>query len=167
MSGVARFERSCGVVLFFQPKDGPREYLLLHYPTGHWDFAKGHVEKGEEDLATALREAKEETGLEGVEIVSEFRHRFDYRYRRQDQLIHKEVGWFLGRAPTKSVRLSHEHKGFRWLPFEQALEQVTYTNAKELLRKAEAHLSGGAAKERLGGSAASVRTEGPGSKVRP
>lgn len=163
---MARFERSCGIVLFFQPKAGPREYLLLHYPTGHWDFAKGHIEKGEEDITTALREAKEETGLEGIEIVPNFRHRFEYRYRRRDHRVHKEVGWFLGRAPTKAVRLSYEHKGFRWLAFEPALEQVTYANAKDLLRKAEAHLRGVAPQESSDGAAPPSRTEGRDSKAR-
>ena len=60
-------EKSCGVVLFRE--DPRREYLILHYPGGHLDFAKGHVEKGEEraEKRTALRELEEETGIKTVE----------------------------------------------------------------------------------------------------
>jgi bis(5'-nucleosidyl)-tetraphosphatase len=137
---VSRFERSCGVVIFAEHSAEAREYLLLHYPTGHWDFAKGHVEHGEADLATALREAREETGLENLQIQEKFRHEFEYSYRHHQTPIRKHVTWFLGRADTKLVKISHEHQGYDWLPYSRALERVTYPNAKDLLRRAEEFL---------------------------
>lgn len=130
------------MVLYHEAASEPREFLLLHYPTGHWDFAKGHVEKDEADLATALREVREETGLDGIAVAPDFRHEFEYWYRHRDALIHKKVAWFLGRVTTKQVKISHEHQGYMWLPFEQALGRVTYNNAKDLLRRAESHLLG-------------------------
>ena len=48
-------ETSAGIVLF-RRKEGERLFLLLHYPTGHWDFVKGKMEKGESTHQTAVRE---------------------------------------------------------------------------------------------------------------
>ena len=53
-------EKSCGIVLF-REEEGTRQFLLLHYPSGHWDLAKGHVEEGETEHETATRELLEET----------------------------------------------------------------------------------------------------------
>lgn len=137
---MPRFERSCGVVIFSEEPAAGREYLLLHYPTGHWDFAKGHVEKDEEDLATALREAREETGLTDLHVLSNFKHEFEYWYRHHQTPIRKHVTWFLAKVETKLVKISHEHQGYEWLSYAKAVERVTYANAKDLLRRAEEFL---------------------------
>lgn len=135
------------MVIFHEAEGKEREYLLLHYPTGHWDFTKGHVEKDEEDLATAIRETREETGLEKVDVVPTFKHDFEYWYRHRDTPIRKKVTWFLGRVDTLTVKISHEHQGYAWLPYQQAIERVTYANAKDLLRKAEEFLKTNAPKQ--------------------
>jgi len=70
---MVRKERSAGFVVFTEREDGKRLYLLLHYPSGHWDFPKGHVEEGESEIRAALRELREETGLTDVEVVFGFR----------------------------------------------------------------------------------------------
>ncbi len=129
-------EKSCGVVVFHQGKN--IEYLLLHYPGGHWDFPKGHVEEGEEEEDTARRETKEETGLD-TDIIPGFRRTISYFYKHKE-LISKDVIFFLGETKNKEVKLSKEHKDFKWLPFEEALEQVTYKNSKEILKKANEFL---------------------------
>ena len=130
-------ERSCGAVIFHK-SDGKIEYLLLHYPSGHWDFVKGNVEKGEKEEETAIREAKEETGL-SVNIVSGFKESISYFYRHKE-LISKEVIFFLAEANSRHVKLSFEHKGFRWLPFDEAHKLVTYENSKAVLKKANEFL---------------------------
>ncbi len=129
-------EKSCGIVVFREelPK---RLYLLLHYEEGHWDFAKGHVEAGEGETDTALRELKEETGLTDIELIFGFRERVEYFYKRDGQTFHKEVYYFLGRTDTKEIKLSYEHVGFEWLPYAAAVKRLTYENSREVLRKAE------------------------------
>ena len=129
-------EKSCGAVIFQPGKQ--TEYLLLHYPSGHWDFVKGNVEKDETEKETAVREAKEETGL-NVKIISGFKEKISYFYRA-GELINKEVIFFLAEADSKSVKLSFEHKGFKWLPFEGACGQITYENSKQVLKKADTFL---------------------------
>ena len=64
-------ERSAGIVLF-RESDDEILFLLLHYPTGHWDFVKGKIEKDESAQITAIRETKEETGITDVEFIEGF-----------------------------------------------------------------------------------------------
>ena len=133
-------EKSCGIILFREELPS-RLYLLLHYEEGHWDFAKGHVEQGESEPEAAFREVKEETGIVDAELVFGFRERIEYFYKRGDMTYYKEVIFYLGRTSASDVRLSNEHVGYEWLSFDKALERLTYANAKELLRKAEARLN--------------------------
>jgi 8-oxo-dGTP pyrophosphatase MutT (NUDIX family) len=128
-------EKSCGAVVF--RGDGPqRRYLLLHYEEGHWDLPKGHVERGEDELATAKRETREETSIDDLVFVSGFRERIEYLYKRDGKTMHKEVIFFLARTRTENVKLSYEHTGFEWLVYEDALAELTFDNAKNVLRKA-------------------------------
>ncbi|MEF8873345.1 MAG: NUDIX domain-containing protein [Candidatus Thermoplasmatota archaeon] len=133
-------EISAGIVVFRD--ESPRKYLLLHYPAGHWDFPKGHIEEGEKELETALRELEEETGIEKseLELKEDFKEEIEYFYKKRDELSHKKVIFHLGETEKEEVELSVEHQGFTWLPFEEAKEKVTFRNARNLLEKARDHL---------------------------
>ena len=52
-------EKSCGCIII---KDD--EVLLIKHNKGHWDFPKGHMEEGETEKQTAVREVKEETHMD-------------------------------------------------------------------------------------------------------
>jgi len=126
---------SAGVVVYRKHKD-TIEYLLLHYSAGHWDFSKGHMEEGETKEQTALRELKEESGLTAT-IEPGFTASFSYYFKDYDNVeSHKEVYFFVGKAHDEKIKLSDEHQDFAWLPYEQALEKLTYENAKKLLKDA-------------------------------
>ncbi|MEM4298244.1 MAG: bis(5'-nucleosyl)-tetraphosphatase [Nitrososphaerota archaeon] len=127
-------ERSAGAVIFYT--NGEPVYLLLHYPAGHWDFPKGNVEKGESDLDTVRREVREETGIEAIDILRGFKKEIEYYYRREDGLVRKRVVFYLAKSETKDVRVSPEHLGYVWLPYEKALKIVTFKNSKEVLMEA-------------------------------
>jgi len=132
-------EKSCGAVIF-RVGNGT-EYLLLHYEAGHWDFVKGHVEKKESEQETVRREILEETGLKNHRFLNDFRVRINYFYRRRGRTVSKEVLFYLVEAlGDDKVKISGEHVGYEWLPYREALERLTYKNAKDTLRKAEAYL---------------------------
>lgn len=116
-------------------------YLLLHYASGHWDFPKGHVEAGEGEEQTARREISEETGIVSLELIPNFRETIEYSFSRDGASVPKEVVFFLAKTEGKAVRLSDEHVGFAWLPYDAAKKKATYQNAKNLLEKAEKKLS--------------------------
>lgn len=137
---VGKFdEKSCGIVLF-KEDNGIRKYLILHYPGGHWDYAKGHVEESENEHETALRELKEETGISKVEIVKGFRIPISYKYIKDKKPSNKEVIFFLAKTEDTKVSLSFEHKNFIWLPAKESLKKLTFDNAKNVLKKAEEFL---------------------------
>lgn len=128
-------EKSAGAVIFMEKPDGNR-FLLLNYPTGHWDFVKGKIEQGETLHQTAVRETKEETGISDLEFVEGFEEKINYNFQFEGELIQKEVVFFLAKTKTQTVNVSHEHLDYTWLDYENALEKVTYQNAKNILSKA-------------------------------
>ncbi|MBW2980992.1 NUDIX domain-containing protein [Candidatus Woesearchaeota archaeon] len=131
---------SAGAVIF-RIKDGKPEFLLLHYAAGHWEFVKGHVEKGEEDISTVKREAEEEAGIKDLRILDGFVDKITYFYKSKGETVSKEVNFYLGETKTKEVKLSFEHQGFEWLGYEESMEKLTFKNAKETLRKAQVFLA--------------------------
>ena len=132
-------EKSCGAIVFKKQKDGIK-YLLLHYSAGHWDFPKGNQEKSEKEEIAAAREIKEETGLENVEFVENFREAIKYFYKKGTETVYKEVIFFLAEAHQEEIKLSFEHIGYAWLGYENAYKKLTFNNAKELLRKSNQFL---------------------------
>lgn len=144
-------ERSAGAVIFRETKKG-REYLLLqhapdksHYPlprhpAGHWDFPKGHIEKGEKTEDAARREVREETGLSHIGLISGFKGTIRYFVLVNKEKRLKFVAFFLARADKGRVKLSFEHQDFLWLSYKEAHQKLTYANAKQVLKSAESFL---------------------------
>jgi 8-oxo-dGTP pyrophosphatase MutT (NUDIX family) len=127
-------------VVFYQEGTAEPEYLLLHYTAGHWDFPKGNIEAGESEKQATTREIREETGITDVEFLDGFRMKIDYKYRHGKRLVQKEVVLFLARTRTRQVTISHEHIGFAWRKFDDAMKQLTYRNAMNLLSAAKDYL---------------------------
>jgi 8-oxo-dGTP pyrophosphatase MutT (NUDIX family) len=128
-------EHSAGFILFRNSDAGPL-YLLLDYGK-HWDYPKGHLEAGESPWQAAVRELREETGIRQVDRVTAFQQDMHYNFFSPKKgRIAKTVTYFLGQTRTEDVVVSHEHKGYLWLPYDQALEKLTYKNAKDLLTAA-------------------------------
>jgi 8-oxo-dGTP pyrophosphatase MutT (NUDIX family) len=140
------FERSAGAVII-RREDGKVFYLLLKYPGlpgsagSYWDLPKGNIEKGEKPLETARREVAEETGLTDIRFIEGFKEWVKYFYRAEGKGIFKTVTFFLAETQTQGVKISYEHAGYQWLPYGQALDALTFDNAKQILRKASAYLS--------------------------
>ena len=130
-------DKSCGVVLFNSGK-----VLLLRHSSissrggGHWDFPKGHMDDGETEIQTALRELEEETGIVHTNIIDGFRDTITYIFSREQKQIGKEVVFFLATTKESKVILSHEHIDYSWLDFDSAFSRLTYDNARQVLRSA-------------------------------
>jgi bis(5'-nucleosidyl)-tetraphosphatase len=134
-------ERSSGAVIFSNNKElNKSEFLLLHYASGHWDFPKGNIEDGEDEVQAAYREIFEETGIQNVHFVEGFRKKIQYYYRRGDILIQKEVIFYLAITNTKEITLSNEHIGYAWKDYVEAMNQLTYKSAQDLLKEVKMFL---------------------------
>lgn len=135
-----RLVHSAGIVVYkYDPVTNERLYILLQYQRGYWDFAKGKLEEGETALDAAVREVKEETNLD-VNIHAGFEETLNYFFRERNGMVHKYVTFFVGEAISNDVVLSWEHINFLWLPYQAALDQLNFENAKDTLRKAEQFL---------------------------
>ncbi len=133
-------EKSCGAVVFRRSKESIK-YLILHYEAKHWDFPKGKLELNETEEEAAKRELKEETGIDDVQFAEGFKHTISYFYRKNEEVIHKEVVVFLAETKTEDVKLSFEHIGYVWMGYENAEKKLTFNNSKEILKKADEFLS--------------------------
>lgn len=135
MGRKVRQEYSAGFILFRMTAGGP-VFLLLDYGR-HWDYPKGHLEKGETAWRAAVRELKEETGIRQVDRVGRFQRQMHYAfYSPKKGHISKTVTYFLGKTCEEHIELSAEHVGHAWLGYEEAMERLTYDNAREILRAA-------------------------------
>jgi bis(5'-nucleosidyl)-tetraphosphatase len=135
------YERSSGAIMASIKKDSnEEEFLLLHHTAGHWDFPKGNIEVGEDELGAARREIFEETGIQVVNFLEGFRKKIGYQYMRGETLIQKEVIFHIIRTDTRKIILSNEHIGYVWENYDNAVKKLTYMNAKRLLMEAKKFL---------------------------
>ena len=135
-------EISAGIVLYNDDNDEV-QFLVLKYPGGHWDFVKGKMENSEEPKQTAIRETKEETGIIDVEFIDGFNEEISYTFYVKNEEIDKKVIFYLGKTKSTEIVLSHEHLDFAWLNLEDAMDRITYENAKIVLTKANNLLQSG------------------------
>jgi 8-oxo-dGTP pyrophosphatase MutT (NUDIX family) len=139
------FEKSAGAVIF-RKEDGRPLFLLLHYPSSgksprdYWDLPKGHIEKGEKELDTVKREVEEETGLKDLKLIEGFKEWIKYFFVFKGEKIFKIVTFYLAETKTEEVKISSEHIGYKWLPYEEAVNLLTHKNAKDILGKANEYL---------------------------
>ena len=131
-------EKSCGAVIFRAENTG-RNYLILTSTLGHTTLCKGHVEGGETEHETAVREIMEETGLT-VDFVDGFREVITYSPRPGRM---KDVVFFLAQVSGgEPVCQPEEVAAIRFLPFGEALAALTHASDRDTLQKAHAFLEG-------------------------
>lgn len=139
-----RKEHSAGIIVYRSQlidQEPVRLYLLLLYPKGYWGLVKGHLEPDESTYDAAHRELKEETGLEAT-LDQGFEETLKYKFTDpQGTLIAKKVTYYVGKASSQEVTLSHEHHDYAWMPYHEAISRLTYKNAQQILASAEHFLN--------------------------
>ncbi len=131
-----RYEKSCGAVVY-TVRQGVRLYLVERTPSGKTVLPKGHMEPGESETETALREIKEETNLD-VSLEGDFRETAVYSPKPG---VEKTVVYFLAQPCSWEQRCQPgEVEKLEWLPYEEAEPSITYPQVRRVLRLAEARL---------------------------
>ena len=129
-----KYEKSCGALCLAPGPGAPRVLMVKHVAGGHWAFPKGHLEQGETEEQTAVREVLEETGV-AITLLPGFRETTRYSPRRG---ISKQVVYFLARAKTDTPNPQPEEiLEARFVPLAEALTLLTYNADRGLLQKAE------------------------------
>jgi len=130
-------EVSAGGIVFRRQPDQSARYLLIRDPYEHWGFPKGHLEESETPTEAATRETAEETGLTDLVLHGPIRI-IDWHFRFRGRYIHKFCHFFLYESAAADVipQLDEGITDFRWLTLEEALEQLSYDNARGVLKRA-------------------------------
>ncbi len=124
-------ERSCGAVVATEI-DGLRHYVLVK--GSYIGLPKGHMEPGESERETALREVREETCV-NVRLAPGFRRVVTYHMRSgNDKRVVYFLGEFSGQEPHQNPE---EFLRVLSLPYAEALRALTFENDKMTLRAAE------------------------------
>ena len=130
---ISSFEKSCGV-LPYQIIDGQRKFLLVFETYSQcWSLPKGHIEAGETDVQTALRELYEETGLmarlDTTRVAS-----IAYPI---SSFARKQVDFFLGEVDGKPRTREGEIETYKWVTYDELRDHVfpdTYTACIDLIK---------------------------------
>ncbi|MBO5110680.1 MAG: NUDIX domain-containing protein [Clostridia bacterium] len=127
-----RHEKSCGAVILHRSGNSMK-VLLIKNRSGNWSFPKGHVEKGETEYETALREVKEETSL-SVVLEDGFREESTYRIGRNTE---KLVVYFLAFSETLHVKIQYQEiSAYNWVDVKNAAEAISFDNDRRILQNA-------------------------------
>jgi 8-oxo-dGTP pyrophosphatase MutT (NUDIX family) len=133
-------EHSYGAVIY-RINNGRLQYLIQSMSHGHKSLCKGHSEPNETPEETALREVKEETGLT-IELDTNFSHVIKYH---PSDLSVKYVTFFAAEntklEETPADNHDEEVAEERFLPYEEAMYELTYDLDREVLRKAHLYIS--------------------------
>ena len=133
---------SCGVIPY-RVVDGTREFLLIQHKAGHWAFPKGHPEKGESHVQTALRELEEETGIGRVQIDEDRRFEEQYIFtKRSGKQVRKNVLYFVGEVSAgHSVKLqASEVSDYAWADAAKTRKRMSFEEGRALLDEVLSYL---------------------------
>jgi bis(5'-nucleosidyl)-tetraphosphatase len=130
-----QYEKSCGAIVFRKYHGNTELLLIKHANGGHWSFPKGHVEDSETETQTAIREVKEETGID-IMIDSSFREVVSYSPKKDTQ---KDVIYFLGMAKNYDfVPQPEEISQIKWVEISRVHQILSYDNDRQLANKVKA-----------------------------
>ena len=129
-------EISAGAIIYLVNKN-ELLYLLIKDFHNNWGFPKGHLENNETEIEAAIREIKEEVGID-INLDTNFRKELKYIMPNG---INKTSIYYLGtytnQTPNKQLE---EVQEIKLLPYQEAIKTLTFDNMKELLLEANNYL---------------------------
>lgn len=129
----ALVRRSAGLVPYRLTASGPEFLLLYNLFFEQWQFPRGGVEKGEQDVDAARREFAEETGLPILQLHDSCRTVLEYTALIRDYEIHRTVVYYLAQVGPGDLCLGDEnHCESRWESYTGAWELLTETSPEQL-----------------------------------
>lgn len=120
-------EKSCGTIIIDDNK-----VLIIKQKQGFYGFPKGHMEKNETEVETAIRETKEETN---IDVLTDETKRYSLNYVI-DNKIDKEVVYYLAKPINKNIiKQESEINDILWVDIDKVIDILTFNNLKELWKK--------------------------------
>ncbi|KMQ91265.1 bis-5-nucleosyl-tetraphosphatase [Lasius niger] len=115
--------------------------MQTSYGQHHWTPPKGHVDPGESDMETALRETQEEAGFvsSDLRIFENAKHEMTYQVNGVPKIV---IYWLAELINSdKSVKLSNEHQAFEWLSLREACDLAKYAEMQRALNEFDKYIS--------------------------
>ncbi|HEX6433443.1 MAG TPA: NUDIX domain-containing protein [Gemmatimonadales bacterium] len=133
----AELEVSAGGIVFRRLPGEGAKYLLIRDSYNNWGFPKGHLEGNESPAEAATRETAEETGLDHLVLHGPIRV-IDWHFRFRGRHIHKYCHFFLFESSQGEVcpQVDEGITACQWRPLNEALETLSYDNARGVLKRA-------------------------------
>ena len=129
-----RYIKSCGFIVY-KAENNENFYLIIKSHNGDVGFPKGHMEPGENELQTAIRELKEETGMD-VDAIYDFRYQIEYPLPRVPDAM-KQTVYFLGKCASDDIIIQEtEVASAEFVTYDKAIEKLTFEETKNMLKKA-------------------------------
>ncbi|MBS7362094.1 MAG: NUDIX domain-containing protein [Oscillospiraceae bacterium] len=131
------YESSCGAVVFRNDATEKKFLLIRNKRSAHWGFPKGHIEPGENNEQTAIREVLEETGI-NIRVLPNFKKCSEYTIQGR---IEKSVSIFLAETDDVEYTIQPEEiEECGWFSYYDALKTLNYDNDKRILEQAKQYL---------------------------
>lgn len=127
-------EKSCGAVVFTRV-NGEIRYVLAQNLEGYYGFPKGHMESGETETETALREIREEVGLH-PRLIEGFRTEDEHPLPRKPGVM-KQVVYFLAEYADQEISYRKEELlSAPLVSYEEAMALFVFESSKRILTEA-------------------------------
>lgn len=130
-------DESFGVIPLSKTKGHWEVFLIQHNRSGYWGFPKGHAESDETPEQAAFRELKEETNLDLIHILHKEPLMEQYTFILERRRVFKRVFYFIAEVEGKVELQKQEIHDGKWMPFPDAIAQVTHQEGKALLAQVE------------------------------
>lgn len=121
-------EKSCGCIVLDNNK-----VLLVKHNVGHWDFPKGHMELGETEIETAIREVKEETNIDV--IIPNNKDKYIVEYSPKENVWKQVIFFVAEKIGGEIIPQKEEIETIQWFELEEAVERINYESSKDIMRK--------------------------------
>ncbi len=129
----------------YRMEGGRALFLIIRDSYKNWGFPKGHLEVDEAPELAALREVQEETGLDDLALRGEI-DTIDWYFRFRGRLIHKVCHFYLMESASADTSPQREEgiTACRWAPMADAMQSISYANARTVLERAATMVESGA-----------------------
>ena len=121
-------EKSCGCIILDKDK-----VLLVKHNVGHWDFPKGHMEDGETETQTAIREVKEETNIDV--IIPNEQDKYIVEYSPKENVWKQVVFFVAEKIGGEIIAQEEEIETIEWVNFGEAVDRINYQTSKDIMKK--------------------------------
>ena len=139
---------SAGGVVFRRTENQVEIAIVLMLPDMRWQLPKGIIDEGETPEIAALREVREEAGIDAdlISLIETIEYWFVASWDGVRRRIHKHVHFFLMKYRSGNVN-DHDHEvaEARWVEISEAIKMLEFESEKEVIEKAAGLLNAGTA----------------------